>query len=323
MKKIFNSAALILHKLKYLSALFTILILQLSCSETTSWETDISWNDYSGNPILTSENTKSPYGPYFGRVLFDNGKFKMWFSNSQGSDKYYVGYAESDNGLSWAVINNAVIEPGPEGAWDSYGVHAGAIIKENGIFKMYYTGQSKANDPDNRKIGLATSLDGISWTKFPESVTDQINIIGYSTHIIKVMGVYYLYYGNHLQISVAKSSDGLNWKKIKNSIITATYDWEGNRVLSCTVIYEHNKFKMLYSNSSLFNAFGYAESNDGIYWIKKNSPVFDYNETSNQWPFDIRYPYLVKANKTYFIFYSTVSQYHERKIGVATTTSLY
>ncbi|MEW6195425.1 MAG: hypothetical protein AB1521_09735 [Bacteroidota bacterium] len=286
-----------------------------------NWENQIGWRDNPGNPILSKLDNNTPYGLYFGRVLFDENKFKMWFSNSYGSDKYDIGYAESLDGVSWQIVKQVVIGTGAPGSWDSYGVHSGAVIKEGNLYKMYFTGQSESGSPSKR-IGLATSYDGINWMKSSEAIVDQIDLTGYSTDILKVNGVYYLYYGNSDIIGVAISTDGYTWYKSNKSVVEATESWEGERLLSCTVIHENGKFKMLYSNSRLYDKFGYAESDDGTNWTKRKTPVFSFEETYNLWPFDIRYPFLRKIGNTYYIFYSTVSPSYECKIGVAFTSTL-
>lgn len=290
-----------------------------------SWENynyTTTWADYSYNPILTGLDNGSPYGPYFGRVLYDEGKFKMWFANSFGSDRYDIGYAESLDGLRWQVINNSVIKPGVQGSWDSYGVHPGAVIKDGNVYKMYFAGQSTDNNEASRKIGLATSYDGINWTKAPEQITNQINLLGYTTDIVKVNGVYYLYYGNSSVIGVAISTDGVNWQKSTRNVVTASESWEGSRIWSCSVIYENGKFKMLY-NSGLYKYFGYAESTDGVNFTKRTSPVFSYDNTYHKWPSDIRYPFFRKVGQTYFIYYSTVSSGYSCRMGAATASVLF
>lgn len=290
---------------------------------TVTWSSaTTTWADYAYNPILTGLDNGSTYGPYFGRVMYDEGKFKMWFANSFGSDRYDIGYAESLDGLRWVVINNSVIKPGVYGSWDSYGVHPGAVIKDGNIYKMYYAGQSTDNNEAYRKIGLATSYDGINWTKSSEQVTNQINILGYTTDIVKVNGVYYLYYGNSTVIGVATSTDGITWQKSSKNVVTASESWEGSRIWSCTVVYESGKFKMLY-NSGLFKYFGYAESTDGINFTKRSTPVFSYDNTYNKWPGDIRYPFFRKVGQTYFIYYSTVSSNYNCRMGVATASALF
>ena len=277
--------------------------------------------DFPGNPILTKYNTLTEYGPYFGRVIYDENKFKMWYANSHGNDKYDIGYAESYDGFTWYIINGLAIQAGPPGSWDSYGVRPGAVIKENNVYKMYYCGQSKPNNYRSLKTGLAISYDGKTWYKSSEETTTIININGLTTDIIKIEDIYYLYYGNNKIIGVATSPDGLRWEKSDHSIINATEQWEGGGVWSCTIIKDKDRYKMLYTNKYL-NAFGYAESLDCLHWTKKSTPMFTFHEANKMWPFDIRYPVIRKVSQTYYIFYSTVSLKWECKMGVAVASRL-
>lgn len=288
---------------------------------SVGWETNNYVTDYPGNPILTKNNNGTTYGPYFGRVLYDENIFKMWYANSYGSDKYTVGYAESNDGFTWNIINGSVLKPGDSGSWDSYGVHPGAVIKEDGVYKMYYCGEDTPNDVTRKRIGLAISYDGKEWYKSSDTTMKKINIYGYTTDIIKINNTYYLYYGNSTVIGVATSTDGINWSKSSNSIITATESWEGSRIWSSTVIADEGKYKMLYTNSA-FDAFGYAESYDGINWTKKSSPFFTYNDTNNLWVDNICFPFLRKVGQTYYLFYSTRSDSWECKMGVAIASKL-
>ncbi|MBK7501091.1 MAG: hypothetical protein IPI19_18960 [Ignavibacteriales bacterium] len=50
--------------------------------------------------------------------------------------------------------------PGNVNSWDSKSVSPGAVLKENGIYKMYYCGYS--DEYDNWYVGLATSVNGIN-----------------------------------------------------------------------------------------------------------------------------------------------------------------
>lgn len=281
------------------------------------WAVQTNLLDYAGNPILSKLNNGTDYGAYFGRVLYDEGKFKMWFANSYGSDKYDIGYAESADGLTWSVVKPKALEAGPVGSWDAYSVHPGAVIKDGSTYKMYYCGQSAPNDTDDKRVGLATSTDGINWTRSSLSTVQQIGIYGYTTDILKVNSTYYMYFGNAYVIGVATSTDGINWIKSSQSIVSATESWEGSRIWSCSVIIDDNKWKMVYTNMP-YNSFGYAESTDGVNWTKKSTPIFTYSNTNNLWPYDIRFPFIRKVNNKYYLYYSTMSSSYEWKMGVAT-----
>jgi predicted GH43/DUF377 family glycosyl hydrolase len=74
----------------------------------------------------------------------------------------------SNDGINWTQpLNRPALNRGDSGAWDSYAVTDGVVIKEN-QYKMYYRG---TNVHDGyAAVGLAYSSDGISWEKYPSPV---------------------------------------------------------------------------------------------------------------------------------------------------------
>jgi hypothetical protein len=60
---------------------------------------------------------------------------------------------------------NIVLDVGDAGSWDAKGVFDPAVVKEGITYQMWYTGY----DGMTRRIGHATSPNGIDWTKDPAS----------------------------------------------------------------------------------------------------------------------------------------------------------
>jgi predicted GH43/DUF377 family glycosyl hydrolase len=273
-----------------------------------------SWIDYQVNPIFTIYN--SPANPTGGvseaKVLFEDNKYHMWYLNTYNSGRGNVGYAESADGINWySVTDSPVLTAGKSGSWDDYTVGPGIIIKENGIYKMYYNGWQTYDGTQN--IGLAVSVDGIHWEKnrMPVLSANEVEYRVGAPSLIKKDSIYYLYYSyksqnsSELKISVATSIDGVHFDRYQNNpILTATNQWEGSSVLYSSVILENGIFKMIYNNETR-NAFGKATSEDGLHWIKSaENPIFTVNNTTNHWCEDITYPYLVKFGNYYRIYYS-------------------
>jgi hypothetical protein len=273
------------------------------------------WVDYQKNPVLSDLN--GPFddqGVAQAMIYYDSLKYMIWYIGlSKG--KGYTLYAESKDGINWyRPIRSPVLTPGPIGSWDSYIVAPGPVIKENGIYKMYYAGYS--NQDESRYIGLATSSDGICWEKHPTPV-----IVGSALwerqispqSLIKKDGVYYLFYSGREKvyegkIGLATSTDGIIWLKYSgNPVLTATENWEGLGVGWPSVIYENGIFQMVYQMISYrIKLFGMATSYDGKVWTKSASnPIFNSKNSQNGWANDgIAYPGFVKVGNEYRIYYS-------------------
>ena len=270
------------------------------------------WIDYLQNPLISPRNNNYDFlGVAQPTVIFDDNKFKMWYTGIVSSGKKYVLYRESIDGINWTQGGDYPhLSPGIN-TWDALAAHACAILKEGGILKMYYCGYSSVNGAWH--IGLAISEDGTNWTKLPSPVL--LASTGWESQIVpksilKIDNEYFLYYTGRnyptFKIGLAISSDGLNWTKYSNNpILQPTDTWEGSGVYDPSVIYDGAVFKMVYAVPNSVG-FGWATSVDGKNWTKSSSnPFFSKEQTSNNWASsDIAYPYLMKTFSDYRIYYS-------------------
>jgi hypothetical protein len=279
------------------------------------WGTTIQpvWLDYPGNPILTGLNYSYETGGILEpTVLYENGVYKMWFSSLGNSGHGLVDYATSSDGISWTRYPTSVLAPGDSGAWDSGTIGVGPVIKVDNTYRMYYT--SWSDQYSNWSIGLATSADGITWTKnslpvLKGTTGTEFQIV--ATDIIKFNNKYYLYYtGRNLpyyKLYAAVSDDGLSWTRLSSPILTATEAWEGNGPIYGTVIQDGNVLRMAFMNDGEGSStgFGFATSTDGITWTKDSgNPFFTNSQTTNHWALTINYPRLVKFGSDYRIYYT-------------------
>ena len=160
-----------------------------------------SWIDYNLNPIVkpSLNNSLEARGLSHAKILFDNNIYKMWFTAVSSDVKGYVFYATSVDGINWTRVSNSpVLSPSSGNKWDNKIVAAGAIIKDGGLYKMFYSGLS--DSIGRYQIGLATSLDGINWIKNPNPIltgTSPWETNVGVTEVLKVDNVYYLYYHGH------------------------------------------------------------------------------------------------------------------------------
>ena len=286
-----------------------------------NWEN--KWTDFYSNPVFTQDNSPDfPYSVRQPNVIFDGGIYKMWYLNLYNSAGSSIWYVESNDGINWHSIQNGpVLVQGDSGSWDDYSVAPGAIIKDGDYFKMYYNGFHDQYGKWN--IGLAVSADGIHWEKYSEPVlmaSDEEYQIGTSS-VIKYNQTYFMYYSvchyPYYNISLATSTDGINWIKYTNNpILTVTKDWEGTGIYSPSVLYNQGNFEMIYMNADA-NAFGSATSVDGVHWIKNDAPIFNINDTHNKWASRIAYPDLDILNSEFRLYYTGFKNYDDGVIAFA------
>ncbi len=207
--------------------------------------------------------------------------WKLWYEGVPGGNTSRVGYATSPDGVTWTKYSaNPVMVPTE--AWE--GAPAGetsptTVLREHGVYEMWYHGfQDRV-----RRIGYATSTDGITWTKYPGNPVlvpgppgawDQGSVA--EPHVVKVGAVYYMFYA-HAQdpqgVGLATSSDGIHWMKYAgNPVLTkgTVGAWDDKAMQGGGVVYDGRAFHMWFRgyNTNFATALGYAWSLDGMSWTK-------------------------------------------------------
>jgi predicted GH43/DUF377 family glycosyl hydrolase len=152
-------------------------------------------------------------------------------------DATEIGYATSNDGLAWTKYPSPVLSPGPTGTWDSGPISVGSVAWNGTFFLMWYTGSSPVTY-SNGAFGLATSNDGITWTKYSHSpVMTPSAIDQYYTSapdVIKMNLTYNMWYTGRsgsdpqsspiTRILYATSFDGIIWNKWPSSVFAPSSD---------------------------------------------------------------------------------------------------
>lgn len=270
------------------------------------------WVDYIGNPILVKTGSNFDFsGITQTFTLQDDGEYKMYYTGYASGSMTYTFLATSSDGITWTKYSTVpVLYPGGYGTWDQGRASAGPVIKEDGVYKMYY---HSFNDVyNNWHIGLATSTDGINWTKYPYPVLSGGNW-DYrlaANEVFKIGSTYYMIYTGYNQdfyqrIGLATSTDGIVWTKYTGSpILYPTKTWEETGIGYPSIILENGTYKMVYQNTSPSNTgFGFAYSTDLINWTKdETNPFFTDDDTITPWN-KIVFPDFNKFDNEYRIYY--------------------
>lgn len=102
---------------------------------------------------------------------------------------------------------------GRPGRWDALIRERGWIIRENGGYRMWYTGYNPDRQPLTMKLGLATSTDGIHWQRSSDQpIFDDVWVE--DMMIVKHDGAYFMFAeGAADQAQLLTSRDGIKWTR--------------------------------------------------------------------------------------------------------------
>jgi predicted GH43/DUF377 family glycosyl hydrolase len=273
-----------------------------------AWSVDgFIWNKYEDNPVLQAE-MEWEGGKLFGcAVIKDGDTLKMWYgaewtrspSNYKISPSRKIGYAESLDGRTWIKHPEPVLVPGPGQDWDSDYIVPHTVIKEENGYKMWFWA-GKPGFPvqveSKPHIGLATSPDGLNWTKHNDPST-----------------------------TIAPYTDSDPVLKLGPSS-----SWDAHRVINPIVLSTDSGYEMWYTGlkgpvtDETKQQIGYATSVDGIAWTKwPENPILDDSFT---WGKGIYGGSVLKFDDTYhfwFACFHTPPTEARPQIGYANSRDIY
>ena len=205
----------------------------------------------------------------------------------------------------------AILDHGAPGQFDSFLTYRPYALKDGATYRMWFNGSTMPfNCPtgtlaNDRRIGYAESSDGIHWTKHYDGAGPGGSVlplggagefdaqqVGY-VWVIKDGAEYKMFYSandvlNFWRVGLAVSTDARTWTKVRGKGATgAVLDLgpPGSFDVACayqpSVVKERDQlYRMWYRacdapgnpNGPSRGTIGYAESNDGITWVKIPQP---------------------------------------------------
>src|SRR5204862_224306 len=98
------------------------------------------------------------------------------------------------------------------GKWDAKIRERGWILREDGRYKLWYTGYD-GTENGLRMLGYATSPDGIKWTRSPRNPLYKKHWVE-DMMVVKDGGKYHMFAeGLHDRAQMLVSDDGIEWQR--------------------------------------------------------------------------------------------------------------
>ena len=255
-----------------------------------------------------------------------NDVIRVYFASLDNNKFGRIGFVDLDPQNPRSILNTShepILNIGEPGSFDDSGVNPSCIINVSGKKFLYYIGwQRCVKVPYMLFSGLAISSNGTNFEKHGNvPILDRKNDEPFSRSapfIIKESEIFKMWYWSCVKwtrtnqsihynnvIKYATSLDGINWSVNPNISISPNFINEYSVGRPC-VIKDNQIYKMWYSIRSHNEPYkiGYAESVDGIDWIRKDEEV-GISRSQVGWDSEmICYPCVIDVNGKRYMFYN-------------------
>lgn len=172
-----------------------------------------------------------------------------------------------------AYEGNPVFEGAGPGHWDERIRERGWIVYEDGQYHLWYTGYAGSEDA-TKKLGYATSPDGIAWTRYPSNPVYEDHWVE-DMCVVKRDGTYYMFAeGKDDQPHLLTSTDRIHWIRQGQLDIrtTAGEPIPPGPYGTPAVFIENGTWHLLYERND--EAIWLATSTDALHWTHvQDEPV--------------------------------------------------
>ena len=255
----------------------------------------------------------------------EGNRYRIYFATRDKDNRSHTAYIEMDiknPKMILSISEDPVLKPGALGTFDDSGAMPSWIVGYEGKKYLYYTGWTLGiTVPFYFYIGLAISRDGRNNFKknskspiLGRSIFDPY--LTASPCVIIENEIWKMWYvscvgwelengkpKHYYHIKYAESKDGINWDR--RGIVCIDFKSKDEYAISRPyVIKEKGIYKMWYSYRGECYSIGYAESADGIQWVRKDEEAgIDVSESG--WDSEmIEYPFVFEHEGKKYMLYN-------------------
>lgn len=224
----------------------------------------------------------------------------------------------------WEVHPSPVLSPGDAGEWDSVDVLNPSVLKYRGSYYNLYSGF----DGKTWHTGLATSSDGVAWTKTgrvlsPDPKTWEADYIAANGSALLVGEQIFYWYqaGQPPRIGLAVSPDWRHWTKHPQPVLEPgpRGSWDERGVADPYILRVSGVLYMYYlgQDRARRQRLGVARSRDGVRWQKLSAnPILELGSPGDFDENGLGEPAVWASHGRYWMLYTGRDRAEIRRIGL-------
>ncbi len=233
---------------------------------------------------------------------------RIYFSTRDEKGRSLITFLETDKEYPEKVVyvhDKPILPLGEMGTFDDNGMMPSCIVRYKEEKRLYYIGWNPQKTVSYKlAVGLAISTDnGKTFSRYSQGpICDREPsepFFNSTTCVLREENQWKMWYISctgwrvinnwpepEYHIKYATSSNGIHW--IKTGLVCIDYDEHTRAIAGPCVYTEDNLYKMFYSYRGIKNyrnsteqsyKIGYAESEDGIHWQRKDKEINLYPST--------------------------------------------
>lgn len=249
--------------------------------------------------------------------------YRVYFSGRDDNNRSVIAYVDIDLNSPQdhqRLCQKPCLTLGDLGCFDDNGVTPSWLVRIGNVIYLYYIGWNKGSTVRMHLVaGLAESHDDgetfqrIWKTPILERMPNEPFTLNTGPCVIKKEDKWHMWYVSGVEwinpdlpkynIKYACSKDGLHWQRNQHVCIDFAHEQEHALARPC-VIKDRDMYRMWFSYKGGAYRIGYAESKDGLSWIRNDS-VVGLDVSSKGWDSQmIEYSYVFRHQEKLFMFYN-------------------
>lgn len=263
--------------------------------------------------------------------LPDSNSIRIYYATTCDNKYGRISYIDVDANNPSTILyqhHTFILDVGEDGTFDDCGVNPSAMVMVNGSYYLYYAGyQRHHKTPYSILSGVAVAdnpagpFTRLQQTPILERTPSELSIRSAPT-IIQQNNLFYMVYvansgwmtidnnvyGNKpypvYNLSLAQSTDGVNWQVLQTEILNKTDDEFGYG--RPYLVVENGLYHLFYSVRRINQSYrlGYATSSDLKNWLRQDE-LLTIQPSPTGWDSQmVCYPSYVNTGKQAYLFYN-------------------